>query len=146
MLNKVMIIGHLGADPEVHTTSTGQKIANLRVATSERWHDKSTGEKRERTEWHRVAIFAEGLAGVAEKYLRKGSKVMLIGKLQTRKWQDRSGADRYSTEISLQGPKAELLMLDGRQGDGQNGQQNNTFGSQSYDQSGGNGFDDEIPF
>ena len=112
-LNRVDLIGHLGADPEIRRTQDGRSIANLRIATSERWRDKATGEKRERTEWHTVGIFAEGLAGVAEKYLRKGSKVFVSGKLATRKWQDKEGRDRYSTEVVLQGFDAKLDMLDG---------------------------------
>jgi len=111
-LNRVDLIGHLGADPEIRRTNDGRPIANLRVATSERWRDKTTGEKRERTDWHTVVIFSEGLAGIAEKYLRKGSKVYLCGKLQTRKWQDKQGQDRYSTEVVLQGFDAKLEMLD----------------------------------
>lgn len=111
-LNQVSLIGALGADPEVRTFQNGGKVCNFRLATSERWKDKN-GDKQERTEWHTVAIFGEGLAGVAERYLRKGSKVFVQGKLQTRKWQDQSGADRYSTEVVLQGPGAVLTMLDG---------------------------------
>lgn len=115
-VNKVIILGNLGADPEVRTFQNGNKVCNLRVATSETWKDKASGEKRERTEWHTVAIFSEGLVRVAEQYLRKGSKVYLEGKLQTRKWQDHSGADRYSTEVVLQGYDAALVMLDGPSG------------------------------
>jgi single-strand DNA-binding protein len=111
-VNKVILIGNLGADPEIRNTQDGRPIANLRVATSERWKDKATGEKRERTEWHRVVIFNEGLAGVAEKYLKQGSKVYLEGQLQTRKWQDKDGNDRYSTEVVLQGFGSALVMLD----------------------------------
>ena len=115
-VNKVIIIGNLGADPEVRSFQNGGKVCNLRIATSETWKDKSTGEKREKTEWHTVAIFQEGLVRVAEQYLRKGSKVYIEGKLQTRKWQDQSGADRYSTEIVLQGLDGTLTMLDGAGG------------------------------
>lgn len=114
-VNKVILVGNLGADPEIRRTNDGRPIANLRVATSESWKDKATGERREKTEWHRVAIFNEGLAKVAEQYLKKGSKVYLEGQLQTRKWQDKeTGADRYSTEVVLQGFNASLVMLDGR--------------------------------
>lgn len=113
-INKVIIIGNLGADPDVRSTQDGRKIVNLSVATSQSWTDKSTGERKERSEWHRVVIFNEGLAKVAENYLRKGSKVYLEGQLQTRKWQDQSGADRYSTEIVLQGFNGNLTMLDGK--------------------------------
>lgn len=113
-VNKVILIGNLGRDPEVRTFQNGGKVCNLRIATSETWKDRNTGERRERTEWHTVAIFSEGLVRVAEQYLRKGSKVYLEGKLQTRKWQDQSGQDRYSTEIVLQGFDATLVMLDGR--------------------------------
>ncbi len=113
-VNKVILIGNLGADPEIRRTNDGRPIANLRVATSENWRDKATGERRERTEWHRVVIFNEGLCRIAEQYLRKGSKVYLEGQLQTRKWQDQSGQDRYSTEVVLQGFNSQLTMLDGR--------------------------------
>ena len=112
-LNKVMLIGNLGADPEVRTFQNGGKVCNLRVATTESWKDRNTGERQERTEWHTVAIFNEGLAGVAERFLKKGSKVYLEGQLQTRKWQDQSGNDRYSTEVVLRGFNGTLTMLDG---------------------------------
>ena len=111
-VNRVIIVGNLGKDPEIRTTQSGDRIANLSVATSETWRDKQSGERKERTEWHRVVIFGDALAGVAEKYLRKGSKVYLEGQLQTRKWQDQSGADRYSTEIVLQPFRGTLTMLD----------------------------------
>ena len=117
-LNQVSLIGNLGADPEVRTFANGGKVANLRLAVSETWKDKATGERKEKTEWVTVAIFGDGLAGVAERYLRKGSKVFVQGKLQTRKWQDQSGADRYSTEVVLQGPGAVLTMLDAPAGGG----------------------------
>lgn len=113
-LNLVQIIGHLGQDPEIVSSQAGRRFARLSVATSESWRDKQSGERREKTEWHRIVIFSEGLTGVAETYLRKGAKVYLAGALQTRKWQDPSGADRYSTEIVLQGFDAKLIMLDGR--------------------------------
>ena len=113
-VNKVILVGNLGRDPEVRTFQNGGKVVNLRIATSERWRDRSTGENRERTEWHSVAIFSEPLAKVAEQYLRKGSKVYVEGQLETRKWQDQSGADRYSTEIVLRPFRGELTMLDGR--------------------------------
>jgi single-strand DNA-binding protein len=117
-VNKVIIVGNLGADPEVKSFQNGGKVCNLRIATSESWKDKNTGEKQERTEWHSVAIFSEGLAGVAERFLRKGSKVYIEGQLRTRKWQDAQGQDRYSTEVVLQGPGATLTMLDGAPGSG----------------------------
>ena len=117
MLNSCNFIGNLGADPEVRTFSNGNKVCNLRLAVSESWKDKNTGERKEKTEWVSVAIFSEGLARVAEQYLRKGSKVYISGKLTTRKWQDQSGADRYSTEIVLQGFDAKLVMLDGPSGE-----------------------------
>ncbi|MBA3054901.1 MAG: single-stranded DNA-binding protein [Sphingomonadales bacterium] len=120
-VNKVILIGNLGADPEVRSFQNGGKVCNLRIATSESWKDRNTGEKQERTEWHTVAIFGEGLAGVAERFLRKGSKVYLEGQLRTRKWQDQQGQDRYSTEVVLQGPGAVLTMLDGAPGGGQGG-------------------------
>jgi single-strand DNA-binding protein len=117
-VNKVILVGNLGADPEVRRTQDGRPIVNLRIATSETWRDKATGERKEKTEWHRVVIFSEGLAKVAEQYLKKGSKVYLEGALQTRKWQDKDGQDRYSTEIVLQGFNSTLTMLDGRGGAG----------------------------
>ena len=120
-VNKVIIVGNLGADPEVKSFQNGGKVCNLRIATSESWKDKNTGEKQERTEWHSVAIFSEGLAGVAERFLRKGSKVYIEGQLRTRKWQDAQGQDRYSTEVVLQGPGATLTMLDGAPGSGGGG-------------------------
>ncbi|MBL4768128.1 MAG: single-stranded DNA-binding protein, partial [Rhodobacteraceae bacterium] len=113
---------NLGRDPEVRTFSNGNKVCNLRIATSETWKDRNTGERRERTEWHSVAIFSEGLVRVCEQYLRKGSKVYIEGKLQTRKWQDKDGQDRYSTEVALQGFDGTLVMLDGRDGGGGGGQ------------------------
>ncbi len=113
-VNKVILVGNLGADPEVRSLPSGGKVVNLSIATSENWRDKNTGERKERTEWHRVVIFSEGLTRVAEQYLRKGSKVYVEGQLQTRKWQDQSGADRYSTEVVLQGFNSTLTMLDGR--------------------------------
>ena len=115
-VNKVILVGNLGADPEVRRTQDGRPIVNLRVATSETWRDKATGERKEKTEWHRVVIFSEGLAKVAEQYLKKGAKVYLEGALQTRKWQDKDGQDRYSTEVVLQGFNSNLTMLDGRGG------------------------------
>lgn len=120
-VNKVIIVGNLGADPEVRSFQNGGKVCNLRIATSESWKDRNTGEKQERTEWHTVAIFSEGLAGVAERFLKKGSKVYIEGQLRTRKWQDQSGNDRYSTEVVLQGPGAVLTMLDGASGGGSGG-------------------------
>ena len=117
-VNKVILVGNLGADPEIRRTQDGRPIANLRVATSENWRDKNTGERREKTEWHRVVIFNEGLCKVAEQYLKKGSKVYIEGALQTRKWTDQSGQEKYSTEIVLQGFNSVLTMLDGRSGGG----------------------------
>lgn len=117
-VNKVILVGNLGADPDIRRTQDGRPIVNLSVATSESWRDKSTGERREKTEWHRVVIFNEGLAKVAENYLKKGSKVYLEGQLQTRKWQDQGGQDRYATEVVLQGFGGSLVMLDGAQGRG----------------------------
>ncbi|KIC11232.1 single-stranded DNA-binding protein [Leisingera sp. ANG-M1] len=173
-LNKVMLIGNLGRDPEVRSFQNGGKVCNLRIATSETWKDRNTGERREKTEWHSVAIFSEGLVRVAEQFLRKGSKVYIEGQLQTRKWQDQSGQDRYSTEVVLQGFGSTLTMLDGRgeggggggggygggQGGGSygGGSQGGGYGG-GYDSGpqggGGGGFgggashnidDDEIPF
>ena len=139
-LNKVTLIGNLGADPEVKTFSNGGKVCNLRIATSESWKDKNTGEKKEKTEWHTVAIFQEGLVGICERYLKKGSSVYLEGKLQTRKWQDQSGNDRYSTEVVLQGFDGKLVMLGGGSGGASGG---GDTGGQSQ---GGTETDDEIPF
>jgi len=131
-VNKVILVGNLGADPEVKSFQNGGKVCNLRIATSESWKDRNTGERQERTEWHSVAIFSEGLAGVAERYLRKGSKVYIEGQLRTRKWQDQSGNDRYSTEVVLQGPGAVMTMLDGAPGGGGGGSRGG-----SWDQGGG---------
>ena len=111
-VNKVILVGNLGADPEVRSFQNGGRVCNIRIATSESWKDKNTGDRQERTEWHTVAIFSEGLVGVAERFLRKGSKVYIEGQLRTRKWQDQQGQDRYSTEVVLQGPGAVLTMLD----------------------------------
>jgi len=116
-VNKVILVGNLGRDPESRSFQNGGKVVELRIATSESWKDRNSGERKEKTEWHTVKVFSEGLANVAERYLRKGSKVYLEGALTTRKWQDQSGADRYSTEIVLQGFNAVLVLLDGR-GDG----------------------------
>lgn len=113
-VNKVILVGNLGNDPEVRNLPSGGKVVNLSIATSESWKDRNTGERREKTEWHRVVIFSEGLARVAESYLRKGSKVYIEGQLQTRKWQDQSGQDKYSTEVVLQGFNSNLTLLDGR--------------------------------
>ena len=115
-VNKVIIVGNLGADPEVKSFQNGGRICNLRIATSEDWKDKNTGEKKERTEWHTVVLNSDGLVGVAERYLKKGSKVYIEGSLRTRKWQDASGNDRYSTEVSVAGFDGKLVMLDGAKG------------------------------
>ena len=144
-INKVILIGNLGADPEVRSFSNGNKVCNLRIATSETWKDRNTGERKEKTEWHSVAIFQEGLVRIAEQYLKKGSKVYIEGQLQTRKWQDQSGADKYSTEIVLQGFGGTLTMLDGA-----NGGSGSTGGSSSSGNSSSpppsRDLDDEIPF
>ena len=160
-VNKVILVGNLGRDPEVRTFQNGGKVCNLRIATSENWKDRNTGERRERTEWHSVAIFSEPLARTAEQYLRKGSKVYLEGQLETRKWQDQSGQDRYSTEVVLRPYNSTMVMLDGRSdGGGQGGGYGGGYGGGgSYGGGGGNqggGFggggpsqnidDDEIPF
>lgn len=157
-VNKVILIGNLGADPEVKSFQNGGRIANLRIATSEQWKDKNTGERKERTEWHSVVLNSDGLVGVAERYLRKGSKVYIEGQLRTRKWQDQSGNDRYTTEISVGGMGGVLTMLDGAPGGGggQSGGGGNFGGGQ---RSGGSSFgggqsaggyaddlDDDIPF
>jgi single-strand DNA-binding protein len=117
-VNKVILIGNLGKDPEIRRTQDGRPIANLSVATSESWKDKNTGERKEKTEWHRVVIFNEGLCRIVEQYLKKGAKIYLEGQLQTRKWQDKDGNDKYSTEVVLQGFNSSLTMLDGRGGGG----------------------------
>ncbi|WP_339107302.1 single-stranded DNA-binding protein [Thioclava sp. GXIMD4216] len=169
-VNKVIIVGNLGRDPEVRSFSNGGKVCNLRIATSENWRDRNSGERKERTEWHSVAIFSEPLAKIAEQYLRKGSKVYIEGQLETRKWQDQSGQDRYTTEVVLRPYRGELTLLDGRNdggqgGGGYGGGQGGGYGGPSsggYDdgpssggyggpsQSGGGSsrpdFDDEIPF
>ncbi|MCW5697755.1 MAG: single-stranded DNA-binding protein [Bauldia sp.] len=117
-VNKVILIGNLGADPEIRRTQDGRPIAHLRLATTESWRDRNTGERREKTEWHRVVIFSEGLCKIAEQYLKKGMKVYLEGQIQTRKWEDQSGQERYTTEVVLQGFNSALTMLDGRGGGG----------------------------
>src|SRR5471032_420210 len=117
-VNKVILIGNLSADPEIRRTQDGRPIANLRLATSENWRDKATGERKEKTEWHRVVIFSEGLCKIAEQYLKKGSKIYIEGQLQTRKYTDQSGVEKYSTEVVLQGFNSSLTMLDGRSGGG----------------------------
>ncbi|MBX7541261.1 single-stranded DNA-binding protein [Qipengyuania sphaerica] len=132
-LNKVMLIGNLGADPEIRSFPNGGKVANLRIATSEQWKDRNTGERQERTEWHTVSIFSEGLINVVERFLRKGSKVFVEGQLQTRKWQDQQGNDRYSTEVVLRGFNGTLTMLDGPGG----GQGGGGGGSRGGDYGGG---------
>ncbi|RVT43757.1 single-stranded DNA-binding protein [Sphingobium algorifonticola] len=121
-VNKVILVGNLGKDPEVKSFQNGGKVCNFSIATSESWKDRNTGEKKEKTEWHNVAIFSEGLVGVAERYLRKGSKVYIEGQLRTRKWQDQQGNDRYTTEVVLQGLGSVLTMLDGAPGGGGGGQ------------------------
>lgn len=166
-VNKVILIGNLGADPEIRRTQDGRPVANLRIATSETWRDKNTGERKEKTEWHRVVVFNEGLCKVIEQYLKKGAKVYLEGALQTRKWQDKDGQDRYSTEVVLQGFNSVLTMLDGRSGGGSSGGgdfgSNDDFGSSGASGGSGGGgqrrqpamaggggrgsdMDDEIPF
>ena len=149
-VNKVILVGNLGQDPEVRSFQSGGKVCSLSVATSENWKDRNTGERRERTEWNRVSIFSEGLVRIAEQYLRKGSKVYIEGQLETRKWQDQSGQDRYTTEVVLRNFNSTLVMLDGRNGDQGGG---NGGGGYSQDsgsqQSGGSSrgaMDDEIPF
>ncbi|MEX0320288.1 MULTISPECIES: single-stranded DNA-binding protein [unclassified Ruegeria] len=134
-VNKVILVGNLGRDPEVRSFQNGGKVCNLRIATSETWKDRNTGERRERTEWHSVAIFSEPLARIAEQYLRKGSKVYLEGQLETRKWQDQSGQDRYSTEVVLRPYRGELTLLDSRGeggGGGYGGGQGGSYGG-GYD-------------
>jgi single-strand DNA-binding protein len=152
-VNKVILVGNLGRDPDSKAFSNGNKVVNLRIATSESWKDKQSGERKEKTEWHSVAIFNDGLATVAEKYLRKGSKVYIEGALQTRKWQDQSGADKYSTEIVLQGFNSVLVMLDGPQGGSDTARGSTAQQSSNRDAPGksnigsfGNDLDDDVPF
>jgi len=151
-VNKVILIANLGRDPEVRSFSNGGKVCNLRIATSETWKDRSTGERKERVEWHSIAIHAEGLVGIAEKYLRKGSKVYVEGQLETRKWQDQSGQDRYTTEVVLRPYNGTLTLLDGRR-DGNGGGSGGDYGGGSGGGSGygsgghlGGDIDNEIPF
>ena len=155
-VNKVILVGNLGKDPEIRRTQDGRPIANLSVATSESWRDKATGERKEKTEWHRVVIFSEGLCRVAEQYLKKGMKVYLEGQLQTRKYTDKDGVEKYSTEVVLQGFNSTLTMLDGRSGGGGGGyaEEGGDFGSSSPAPrrvaAGGGGrnsdMNDDIPF
>jgi single-strand DNA-binding protein len=160
-VNKVILVGNLGRDPEIRSTQDGTKVANLSLATSEQWRDRNSGERRERTEWHRVVVFNDKLCEVIEKYLKKGSKVYIEGQLQTRKWTDQSGVEKYTTEVVLQRFRGELTMLDGRQeggssgysddgggfggGSGGSGGSGGGYGGGSGG-SGGSDLDDEIPF
>jgi len=130
-VNKVILVGNLGKDPEIRRTNDGRPIANLSVATSESWRDKNTGERKEKTEWHRVVIFSEGLCKIAEQYLKKGSKVYLEGQLQTRKYTDKDGVEKYSTEVVLQNFNSTLTMLDTRSGGGGGAESSDDFGAQS---------------
>jgi single-strand DNA-binding protein len=163
-VNKVILVGNLGRDPEIRSTQDGTKVANLSLATSETWRDRNSGERRERTEWHRVVVFNDKLCEVIEKYLKKGAKVYIEGQLQTRKWTDQSGVEKYTTEVVLQRYRGELTMLDGRQdgggggggygddggpggsGGGFGGGSGGGFGGGSGGGSGGGDLDDEIPF
>jgi single-strand DNA-binding protein len=159
-VNKVILVGNLGKDPEIRRTQDGRPIANLSIATSENWRDKTTGERKEKTEWHRVVIFNEGLCKVAEQYLKKGAKVYIEGQLQTRKWTDQSGVEKYSTEVVLQGFNSSLTMLDGRSGGASGGfgsdDQGGDFGSAGPSSPAprravaagtrNNDMDDDIPF
>ncbi len=161
-INKVILVGNLGKDPEVRRLGSGEPVVNLRIATSESWRDKQSGERKERTEWHSVVIFNEALAKVAEQYLRKGSKVYVEGALQTRKWTDQSGVEKYSTEVVLQRFRGELTMLDGRSGGAEAGGEERSYGEDSggsFSPAGGkkrvaegpkvnfsSDMDDEIPF
>src|ERR1700752_1012382 len=138
-VNKVILVGNLGADPEIRRTQDGRPIANLSVATSENWRDKATGERREKTEWHRVVIFNEGLCRVVEQYLKKGAKVYIEGALQTRKWTDKDNVEKYSTEVVLQGFNSVLTMLDGRGGGGSASDDGGGFGASGGSFGGGGG-------
>jgi len=143
-LNRVMLIGNIGQEPDIRSMQNGGKVCNLSIATSESWKDKNTGERREKTEWHRVVVFNEGLIGVIERYINKGSKVFIEGQLETRKWQDQSGQDKYSTEVVLKGFNGNLVMIDGKS-EGQSS--HNEAKSNGYQQQGGgDGFEDDIPF
>lgn len=149
-INKVILVGNLGRDPEIRSTQDGREIANLAVATSESWKDRNTGERKEKTEWHRVVIFNEGLVNVVKQYLKKGSKVYLEGQLQTRKWTDQSGVEKYSTEVVLQGFSSNLTMLDGRSGGSADNSNYTPAAASSGSSHGGSApaelLDDEIPF
>ena len=147
-VNKVILIGNLGKDPEVRTFQNGGKVCNFSIATSESWRDKQSGERRERTEWHKISIMNEGIANVAEQYLRKGSKVYVEGQLETRKWQDQSGADRYSTEVVLRPYSGALTLLDKRDSQGGDDRGHSQGGGSAYGGSTGGApeMDDEIPF
>lgn len=160
-VNKVILVGNLGADPDIRRLNSGDQVANLRIATSENWRDRNSGERKERTEWHSVVIFNENLVKIAEQYLKKGAKIYLEGQLQTRKWQDQNGNDRYTTEVVLQKYRGELQMLDSRgEGGGRNqisdydndqtGGYSGSFGNQGNNSSSGSDFsrnlDDEVPF
>ena len=150
-VNKVILVGNLGADPEIRHTQSGNPVCNLRVATSKTWRDRNTGDRRERTEWHQVVIFNEGLCKIAEKYLHKGSKIYLEGELQTRKWQDQSGQDRYSTEVVLQGFNSNMTMLDARRESDGGGRESAGRDGSGREGSGGGmakheEMDDDIPF
>lgn len=153
-VNKVILVGNLGRDPEIRSTQDGREIANLAIATSESWKDRSTGERKEKTEWHRVVIFSDGLVNVVKNYLKKGAKVYIEGQLQTRKWTDKDGQEKYSTEVVLQGFNSVLTMLDGNKGGGSSENAGSGNYNQSYSQpSSGSGqkapaelMDDEIPF
>lgn len=142
-LNKVILIGNLGKDPEIRTTSDGRKIASFSIATSETWKDKLTNERKEKTEWHRIAIFKEGLVGIIEQYVKKGSKIYIEGQLQTRKWVDSSGQERYTTEVVLQGYNSVLILLDSKNVVGGANQDYNAENVPNFDHS---ELDDEIPF
>jgi single-strand DNA-binding protein len=151
-VNKVILVGNLGADPEIRTLNSGDRVANLRVATSESWRDRTSGERKERTEWHRVVIFNDNLVKVAEQYLRKGAKVYIEGAIQTRKWTDQSGVEKFSTEIVLQKFRGELTMLDGKGGDSEGAESGGGFSSAPRAKASGPredftaDLDDEIPF
>ena len=144
-MNRATIIGNLGKDPEVRTSQGGDKIVSFSVATTESWKDRSSGERRERTEWHRVVIFGNGLADIADRYLRKGSKVMVEGALQTRKWTDQQGVERYSTEIVLKPYNSNLILLDGNRANGTGGNGDDAPGDRSESPNAPD-LDDEIPF
>ena len=145
-LNRAELIGNLGQDPEIRDLGNGRRVANFTVATTDKWSDKNSGERREKTEWHRVSVFNEGLVGVIEKWVKKGKKVFISGRLETRKWQDQNGNDRYTTEVILSGPDSRMIMLDAPSGDGNVTSANRSYSARAEESNLQQELDDEIPF